>query len=506
MANDFVLIYPPSYGREMEFPIGGLFLGHALIKNGYTCKIINEFRMESILGLIDKCIEEGTAAFGLSIVSSRVVVDAIDIAKYIKDSHPQIPIVWGGPHVSALPEQTLASQYVDYIVWGEGEKTLPLLLDNILSNKHTSIPGVGFISNQEISFIPSNEFTALEGIYELPYHLLDVNRYYRKMNLGGTRWLSALYSRGCPFECTFCINSNYRWKNNKVRFHSLDHIMFDLNRLIRDFGADGITLMDDHFFINEKRVVEICEAIKAEKFNVRFRANGRIDTLDRLSDSTYQLLQETGFVAIGAGVESGSPGMLKIINKNITLKQVHRVDEKLSRYGIKKHWNFITALPGEDIEDVRLTLKLIAKLAKTSFDSPFPFSSYKKFIPLPGTKLYEDAIAGYDLKEPRKLEEWGAFSHKYEIEDDKFDVKNRPWLSPELLIYTNLAQKSVAELNALYTGNDADIASIKEKIVEIEILIEMTPDEIKKVLELNRGVKAPVSATAVIHKPESQGI
>ncbi|KPA15152.1 radical SAM/B12-binding domain-containing protein, partial [Candidatus Magnetomorum sp. HK-1] len=253
-----------------------------------------------------------------------------------------------------------------------------------------------------------------------------------------------------------------------------DHIINDLKRMVNDYKADGITILDDHFFINEQRLIEVCNRIKSEKINIKFRACGRIDSFAKLSESTYDLLKKVGFISIGAGIESGSPRMLKYINKNITLEDIEKVDNLFSKFGIFKHWNFITAFPGETIYDIKLTLKLIVKLAYTCFSSPFPFSSYNRFIPLPGTKLFNIAKEEYGLKEPKFLEEWIDFSQKYRFDGKGYDPKIWPWITKDVGDLMFKAECLVHELNSYYIGEDADIMSIKKSISKIEKLINIT--------------------------------
>ena len=473
MKNHFLLIYPPTYTRALDLPIGGLYLCHSLLENNFDVNLINEFGLDQIKTLIQKFTNKNTIAFGLSVVSGRVIDEAIELSQQLKALHPDKAIIWGGPHPSALPEQTLESDLVDYVVVGEGETSLPILLSSLSNGgDFTDIPGLGYKINGQIKVNPPSEFHKLEGISNLPYHLLDMDQYFRKLNIGGDRWLGGMYSRGCPFHCTFCINSNERWPNSILRFHSIDHMIKDIRTLVDRYGADGITLLDDHFFINEKRVVDICKRLEKEKIHIFFRAAGRVDSLCKLHEDTYRLLTDCGFLSIGAGVESGSPRILnEMLEKKITLDQIYIVDELLSKHKINKHWNFITALPGETKEDVKLTLKLIVRLAKTAYDSPFPLSSYKKYIPLPGTKLFFKSIKEYGLKTPERLEDWSKFSMKFELSDEDYDSNVRPWLDQDLLEYTNMGIKLVKELDSMYTGKDADINKINSKIAELQDFI-----------------------------------
>ncbi|KPA18735.1 radical SAM/B12-binding domain-containing protein, partial [Candidatus Magnetomorum sp. HK-1] len=145
----------------------------------------------------------------------------------------------------------------------------------------------------------------------------------------------------------------------------------------------------------------------------------------------------------------------------------YKVDNKLGQFKINKHWNFMTALPGEKIQDIRDTINLILNLAKTSLDSPYPFSSYKKYIPLPKTALYEWAVKEYRFKPPQSIEEWAVYSIKF-LNENNCDLTLRPWMNKELSNYTDQIQKIVLELNHLFIGKKADTNKILKKIKCIE--------------------------------------
>jgi len=294
--------------------------------------------------------------------------------------------------------------------------------------------------------------------------------------------LGVIYSRGCPFRCSFCINSTLKGINSRIRYHDVDHAIYDITRLIEEYNADGITIHDDHFLLNEDRVIAFCEKVISKKIKANFRASGRIDSLYKLSNNAFRLLRKAGFLSINSGIESGSLKILSLLNKNITLEQIFCVDKKLSKHGFYKHWNFMTALPGETIEDVSQTLYLIACLAKTCLNSPYPFS-YRKYTPLLKTELFEWSVGKFGLKIPETLKEWGDFSQRFvgEREHGKLDLVLRPWMSEDTAKYTIEGGNLIEQLNCLYTGKDADRQKIEFRIKELEELsLRAAPTNIGK--------------------------
>ena len=312
----------------------------------------------------------------------------------------------------------------------------------------------------------------LEGVFKLPYDLLDVENYIRNLNIGGDRWLGAIYSRGCPFRCTFCIVSAFGSNIGTMRYHTFDHVINDLKVLTKDYHADAITIHDDHFLINQKRVIEFCKLVMDENIKIDFRANGRIDSICRMEDDTLLALRKAGFVNLIAGIETGSPRYLKIMNKKLSLDQIEIADKKLTEFGFFKHWNFMSAMPGETMEDAGHTIWLMSQLAKTSMTSTYPMS-LRKFIPLPGTVMYKQAIDEFGFEEPKSLEDWAEISESYMNERSfgnagQLDLRKRPWLSKEMGNYIQRAEDAIEEMNACFIGPNSDFELIKKKVTIVE--------------------------------------
>lgn len=472
MPVDFVIIYPPAslakYSPTKILPLGGLYLADSLLKQGYSIAIVDD-NIESIKKSIDNLIGNQTIAFGISTLSGTQLKNAISIAKFLRVCYPDKPIIWGGVHITALPLQTLQSELVDFIVWGEGEESLPKLLKAIKSHGDLSqIKGIGYKEKGKAIITENSGYTKIDKkVFKLPYYLLNMENYQRKMLIGLNRCFTVFSSRGCPFRCKFCSNSNSIWPNTKMRYHSLEHIINDIDILVREYNADGITFADENFFVDEQRLIDICQALQKRKFNIKFRTSARADLLSKLTENTWELLKDSGFIGITVGIESGSQRVLDFIGKGITLDEIYRVDDLLTRYNFYKTYNFMTCVPGETIDDLRETLRLILYLSKTSRYCPYPFGELNKFIPLPGTELFNIAME-YGFRPPNTIEGWVDF----DLVNTEGTVETvRPWLSNELLLYVNNANRLIEELNSLYVGNDSNNPEINLLFEKIESLI-----------------------------------
>lgn len=466
---EFVLIYPPvninMYTGAAAIPLGGLYLADALFKQGFSVAILDG-STEDTRSRLRNLVGRRTMAIGVSALSGVQLRNALILANNMRRDYPGIPIIWGGSHVTAVPQQTLASDLVDYIVWGEGEVPLPQLLSSIRRGGGglADVSGIGYKTNGRHYLNPTRGYTALNDPFHLPYHLLDMERYARKLSIGLQRCFSVFSSRGCPFHCRFCSNPSSTWSNRRMRYHPVEHILGDISVLVDQYRADGITFGDENFFVHEKKVVEICQALIAARFGVAFRAAGRADLLSRLRESTWRLLKDAGFVGIAVGVESGSQRMLDIMGKGTTLAQIRRTDELLTDYGFYKTYNFLTCVPGEDVDDVKATLKLIVELARTSHTSPYPFGTLHKYIPLPGTELYDVAIQ-HGLIPPTSVDGWANFDFVDFMEASRVV---RPWLGGHMLRFVNRANELIEDLNGSFIGRELDKHEVSQKIAAIE--------------------------------------
>ena len=292
--------------RYNTIPSGSLALAESLLGAGISVGIIHD-SMEATLEEIRRLATSSTIAFGISTLSGLQLKNSIELAKSLKKEFPDKPIIWAGAHVTALPMETLDNDFVDYVVWGEGEQSLPQLLRAIKDKGTTAeIRGIGYKRDGQAILNENIGYTDLNRVVSLPYHLLDMNKYARQMNIGVKRGYPTYTSRGCPFRCKFCSNTSKLWPNTKVRYYPIEHIINDIKTLVSEFQADCITFVDELFIFDEKRLVEICHVLKENGLDhLKYRASSRVDILSRFSRSTWELLKDTGFVGMAVGIESG---------------------------------------------------------------------------------------------------------------------------------------------------------------------------------------------------------
>ena len=171
----------------------------------------------------------------------------------------------------------MESGYVDYIIYGSGDKVFPNLL-NALENNSTveQLNNLIFKKENQIVKTKKDELYDQDELPPLPYEKLNqfypIQRYLGKTYLG-TKTIAYHSSMGCPFKCSFCAVVpiyNARWRGK-----SASHIYKDIKYLKDNFGGNAIEFHDNNFFVSEKRTVEFSKLIKSGKNGLVGRRQNR---------------------------------------------------------------------------------------------------------------------------------------------------------------------------------------------------------------------------------------
>lgn len=381
-----VFIYP----REMDnysHPLGILYIASYLEKEGHKVKVIDNSLKDSIHDIALAACKKTPDIIGISAATSQINM-AIDIAREIKKiSH--IPIMIGGIHPTIMPYETAANGCFDYIIVGEGEHTTSELLRAIQTNKEPkNIKGLLYKKNGKLIF--TGHRPLIEDLDSLPppaRHLLAEDAYFAPPKIRAfwaNRTANMMVSRGCPYGCIFC--SNHLMFGRKVRFRSPEKIMEEIKDLKLKYNIDSLRFDDDTFTTNKEWAIKFCRLLrKLCKDNgwkaFRWTCQTRVNTV---TPEVLLEMKKAGCGEIDFGVESGSPRMLKILEKGITVEQVIKAFDMTRRFGILRGGTFIVGTPGETEADLRLTERLVKRIRPD-------FADFFFATPYPKTKLWEIA-------------------------------------------------------------------------------------------------------------------
>lgn len=439
-----VLVYP-KIGTELNESGGATGLPYSIltvaaeISEEYEIIIIDQRVCENWKQEIEKSINDSCLCVGISSMTGNQLKNALEIAQFAKRINPEMSIVWGGVHVTTLPEQSLKDKLVDIVVRGEGEKTFFELIEALKNKKDLfGIKGVSFKQDGTIIHNPPRPPLDLNELKPIPWHLIPIEKYFmkekltsetkRELDLGET-------SRGCPHRCTFCYNSNktgFTW-----RAMSPEKTVKILKEAIEKFQIDGFWLRDDNFFVDLKRVEEILDLMKKENINLPWYCPGiRMDTVNKMSPELFQKLLDSNIRRFRPGIESGNNRVLKLINKNMTVQDIIQANLRLKEAKVPVEYSYIIGFPTETIDEMYDTVNLVHQLQK---DNLYSIShNINIYTPYPETKLYDLSLK-MGLKEPKTLQEWSECHH--------LNINFNPYTKSEQDI-----MKSICELSYYTAG------------------------------------------------------
>jgi radical SAM superfamily enzyme YgiQ (UPF0313 family) len=366
-----------------------LYIAQPLIEEGVDVEIIDQRLEKDFFGRVHQRITPDLICIGISCISGPHIEQVIRISQFIRKV-TDTPIVLGGPHPTLLPEQTLESGLVDYVVIGKGEAPFLNLVRALKMDG--SMQGVSRVGYKENGRMVIHKGPMPEiNVRNIPYHL--VSQYGRPLNV------PIVSSYGCPYHCSFCVEKVLHTNYSEV---PVGDVLFMLEEALR-LGPDFINFIDDNFLLNRKRVIELFSSCQRKGFDFRWVCTGRVDEVLSLDDEVLRFLEKRGFIAIYFGIESGSPKILKLINKRITPEMVLKLNLRLRKEGITPHYSFMAGFPTETEEDIEKTIGLMNRLKE---ENPRAVIwKINQYTPYPGTELFDLAIQN-GFKPPEKFEGW----------------------------------------------------------------------------------------------------
>lgn len=435
MDRKVLLIYPnfPEKVGRLNLPMGLMYVGSYLCHAGYKVCILDLNNIQNMAHACAKIKSElaGAIAVGFSVMSAQIP-NALEVSKYVKQVDPTIPIIWGGVHPTLYPKQVAQCEFIDFAVRGEGEITALELLKAIEQNGNfENVRGIAFQSSerQEVTMTDSREFIDMNKLPPIEWKLLESMKLGSNIKeiaklTGHGIWLQT--SRGCPHRCAFCINPILKLR---YRYKRSDLVLNEIKRLV-DLGVDHIWFLDETFFVNKKRVVEIMEGIQERGLKFKWFANVRADYFrpDYINVEFALRMKRSGCELLGIGAESGSQRILDMLKKDITVEDTLNSARVLNKAGIKGHFSFMVGLPGEEENDVIKTLQLIEGIMKIDTSYSFRVVALQIYRPYPGSELYLKCLEE-GLKEPATLVEWG---HSPFIQIEVKNLQEYPWIKHRL--------------------------------------------------------------------------
>ena len=399
MKSKVLLFNPQSEFYAM--PLGLLGVGSALDANRYDVRIFDA-RIDSDAGKAVIAELDGAACVGMTVFSGPSIGDALKLSRAIKNVEPELPVVWGGWHPSILPEQCIASGFVDVVVMAQGEATFRELLA-ALDHRESwkGIAGLCLNVDGKPRRTAGRPMVKMDDLPPARYELLDIESYFRHK---GRRQLDYSSSRGCPYKCTFCADPMVY--NSKWTGIAPDRIVGELVALHEKHRFDEVFFLDDDLFASLKRIQALVEAFITARIGFLWKGTARADELCRLPESFFPKLKAAGCVKINIGAESGSQKVLDRIKKDYQVDEIITAARRAAAVGIGISYSFITGFPGESEDDFRATLEVIKAIRQLA---PNIEAAVYCYSPYPGTELVQE-LEKQGLRLPDRLEDWEQFN------------------------------------------------------------------------------------------------
>jgi radical SAM superfamily enzyme YgiQ (UPF0313 family) len=364
--------------------LGILMLAAMARQHGCDCSVVDA----SALGLSEPELLDrlGQVRPDILCLSSTTlgIANAGSLAAAAKLLYPRMTVVIGGPHATAVPRETMERfPAFDVAVIGEGEQTLvELLLSLGASRPLAGIAGLVIRNGQALQATARRPF--ISDLDSLPAPAWDLLEGFPERYLPApfkVRMLPAatlVTSRGCPNICIFCDRSVF---GNSCHAFSADYVVRQMVELNRRYGIREFSFEDDTFVTFKARLKEICTRLIDLQLNVSWTCLGRIN---HVTPENLRLMRLAGCWQISFGIESGSPEILTLINKRVTLDQVRTAVTMSREAGIRTKGFFILGHPGETRETLEMTTSFALEL-------PLDDISVSLMTPFPGTELHRRA-------------------------------------------------------------------------------------------------------------------
>ncbi|MBC8500949.1 MAG: B12-binding domain-containing radical SAM protein [DPANN group archaeon] len=376
-----------SFGGHIPVTMGLLnissYLKNSLDKK--NCYLIDYFHMGYYLekyknkawDILRKKLKD-TVLVGLS-CSTPNFYNAIEISSFIKKVDSSILVVIGGHHVSFTDIETLKHPSIDLVVRGEGELSFLQIMDSLHTKNFTKVFGLTYRKNGKIKRNPDQKLLCGADFPSPDFSLIQ-KEFSDKFVIS----LSA--SRGCPFNCSFCLETNF-WSHH-VRYKPITRFVSEIELMIKRFKNGLIHISDSNFPVSKEYVSSLLSLLNKKNLKFCYSVNIRADLVNNLSVNDLRKMVNSGFKEFLVGVESASDKILKRMNKKETFNDIIKALRKLKRANVpivKTYW--MLGFPGETKKTLEESYNGLKFLIKEKLSD---YAIIKLYLPYPGTSPFDN--------------------------------------------------------------------------------------------------------------------
>lgn len=381
-----ITIVPASAYQPRTAPLGPLYIAAVLEREGYridfrdyAVKSYWDLNTSGFLSELNDCAN----VIGLS-CTSDLLPFVIGAVRELKLRHPGKTIILGGPGPTGVAREILESfPYVDIVVVGEGEMTIVEVMECLSNGTRADlrlVRGICYRDGEEVIVTPERE--RIRDLDQLPLPLYDC------VEMEDFPLINIVFSRGCPYKCTFCDVAPV-WKHRNYR-RSIDGVISELKYLTRKYGKRKFEFTDETFVLKPSETMAFCERLSREQIGIEWACSGRINLS---AEGLLSQMASSGCEALFYGVESGSDYVLEGVRKDFSADEVIEVIGKTLKH-MHAVASFIWGFPFETKDDFLKTILLMVYLSQIGVDTRF--SRLTPFALSPLYKEYKGRLVDVD--------------------------------------------------------------------------------------------------------------
>lgn len=315
------------------------------------------------------------------------------LSQAVKQSRPDGLIIHGGVHPTLRPED--AAYNADWVILHESERSLSALIHAHHAGDPNFVPSGS--ARMIDGHVVSREFDGfIEDLDSLPFpafDLLDLSQYSTPMHVIGGQRLPIIGSRGCPYNCSYCVSPSF-WKR-RVRWRSPENIVDEMVYHKGRFGIDRFHFWDDNLLLNRTHALELAEEILRRDLKVKWLGLTRASHIVRNED-IVPILAKAGFIGFEIGIESANPEAYTIVGKNESLENLVKACDIQKKNGMFPMYTYMAYLPGDTIrgayEQAKFMDKLLSDVPRYKYFHHLPFDVYigQCCTPHVGTRMHQE--------------------------------------------------------------------------------------------------------------------
>lgn len=386
-----VALVNPPYQRAIEAiaqttvgpPMGLCYLAGALRAAGIEVSILDANALElSVEQTVAATPWRTAELIGLTATTPTLSLCGA-IARGLRAAGFTGTLALGGPHASALPEQTLDGEpALDVVVIGEGEQSLVELVRAQREGRDLlEVPGLAVRVEGVARRSPDRVYSV--PIDDLPAPARDLLPLDRYLSPDGNRTMTVIASRGCPAPCTYCAVP--RQFGRKLRRRDPEQVADEVRALADDLDVRWVDFIDDTFTWDRKWALALCAALVDR--GLHRRVNWLCLTrVDRVDPELLATMAAAGCKRVEMGIECASDQGLATLRKGIDEQQVIDAFRWAHAAGLETLAFAMVNVPGETLADIEATGRLLTRARPDYLQLTY-------CTPYPGTPLYVQSLA-----------------------------------------------------------------------------------------------------------------